>query len=95
MRRSQFLVDQEAKVRGRAAALIRTSLLTFAAVAVAMTYAVSPASAVKQCVKWIPLTQSQKCVKWAEVASLGGSHTNLLTSNKKPQKGPCTFGQKC
>jgi hypothetical protein len=95
MRRTHLLVDQTAEVRGRAAMLIRTSLLTFAAVTVAMTYAVRPASAVKQCVKWIPLTQSQKCVKWAEVASTAGSPTHLPSDSKKPQKGPCNFGQKC
>jgi len=86
MRRTHLLVDPEAKVRGRAAMLIRTSLLTFAAVAVAMTYAVAPASAKLQCVKWIPLTQSQKCVKWVQVYEV---------PKKMPKKLPCSFGQKC
>jgi len=86
MRRTHFSVDQDATVRGSAAMSIRASLLIFAAAVVAMTSAVSPASAKLKCLKWMPLTQSQRCVQWAEVSD--------IPKNGK-YKHPCSFGQKC
>jgi hypothetical protein len=87
MRRTQFLADQETKVPGRAATLIRTSLLTFAAAAVAMTSAVSPASA-KHCVEWQWFTQKPAvCKRW-----VADPH---FPKNDNGKKHPCNVGQKC
>jgi hypothetical protein len=94
MRRNFRQADHVTEMRPRAAMVVRASFLTLAVLAVATSYAVSPASAGGHCVSWQFHTQKPAtCKAWS--GSISGGPTQTRFPGGSTAKKPCGFGQKC